>query len=234
MESIRMDRRTFVGAMAAAGALSVAGTGLIGRASTALADDAEFPAPTVGQPVEAKVDPVTGELTINEDVVVRYSTCLGCYCDCGNRVKIDRETGRVLSVGGNPYHVNSCYPCLPFETPLEDAYRSMSYANGYGNATHGTICARGQGTWDMYNQPDRITMPLKRAGKRGEGKWKPISSSPRSSRAASSSRRSARTRRSRACAPSTTPRRPSIPSVPTWAPSRTRCSVWAAAPTAAP
>ena len=43
MESIRMDRRTFVGAMAAAGALSVAGTGLIGRASTALADDAEFP-----------------------------------------------------------------------------------------------------------------------------------------------------------------------------------------------
>ena len=51
----------------------------------------------------------------------------------------------------------------------------MSYANGYGNATHGTICARGQGTWDMYNQPDRITMPLKRAGKRGEGKWKPIS-----------------------------------------------------------
>lgn len=175
MESIRMDRRTFVGAMAAAGALSVAGTGLIGRASTALADDAAFPAPTVGQPVEAKVDPVTGELTINEDVVVRYSTCLGCYCDCGNRVKIDRETGRVLSVGGNPYHVNSCYPCLPFETPLEDAYRSMSYANGYGNATHGTICARGQGTWDMYNQPDRITMPLKRAGKRGEGKWKPIS-----------------------------------------------------------
>ena len=51
----------------------------------------------------------------------------------------------------------------------------MSYANGYGNSTHGTICARGQGTWDMYNQPDRITTPLKRAGKRGEGKWKPIS-----------------------------------------------------------
>lgn len=27
----------------------------------------------------------------------------------------------------------------------------------------------------MYNQPDRITTPLKRAGKRGENKWTPIS-----------------------------------------------------------
>ena len=115
MDPICMDRRTFTAGMAAAGLLTVAGTGLLGNAPAALADEAEFPAPTKGQPVEAKVDPKTGELAVNDDVIVRYSTCLGCYCDCGNRVKIDRETGRVLSVGGNPYHVNSAYPCLPFE-----------------------------------------------------------------------------------------------------------------------
>ena len=170
-----MDRRTFAKGMAAVGMLSVAGTGLAGAANFALAADADFPTPTKGQPVEAKVDPKTGELTVNDDVMVRYSTCLGCYCDCGNRVKIDRETGRVLSVGGNPYHVNSAYPCLPFEASLEDAYRAQSFANGYGNATHGTVCARGQGTWVMYSQPDRITTPLKRAGKRGENKWQAIS-----------------------------------------------------------
>ena len=175
MDPICMDRRTFTAGMAAAGLLTVAGTGLLGNAPAALADEAEFPAPTKGQPVEAKVDPKTGELAVNDDVIVRYSTCLGCYCDCGNRVKIDRETGRVLSVGGNPYHVNSAYPCLPFEASLDDAYRAQSFANGYGNTTHGTVCARGQGTWVMYSQPDRITTPLKRAGKRGENKWTAIS-----------------------------------------------------------
>ena len=51
----------------------------------------------------------------------------------------------------------------------------MSYANGKGNLLRGSVCGRGNGTLDGYTQPDRITTPLKRAGKRGEGKWKPIS-----------------------------------------------------------
>ena len=49
----------------------------------------------------------------------------------------------------------------------------MSLAAG-GQNVHGALCGRGSGTWDAYRQPDRITVPLKRAGKRGEGKWKPI------------------------------------------------------------
>lgn len=175
MESMNLDRRTFMKAVAAAGALSVVGVGLQGQDNKALAEGTDFPESKHGQPIEASVDPSTGEVTVNEDVVVRYSTCLGCYCDCGNRIKLDRKTGRVLSVGGNPYHPNSSYPVLDFEAPLEEAYRSMSYANNKGPAMPGTICARGMGTWNAYSQPDRITMPLKRAGKRGEGKWKPIS-----------------------------------------------------------
>ena len=50
----------------------------------------------------------------------------------------------------------------------------MGFAPGKGNLTRGTVCGRGQATQDVYAQPDRITAPLKRAGKRGEGKWKAI------------------------------------------------------------
>lgn len=128
-----------------------------------------------GMSIEATVDPQTGKVVVNEDVIVRYTACLGCYAACGKRVKIDRATGEMLNTGGNPYHPSCAYPNLAFEDSLEDAFRSMSVAPGCGNENRGTSCGRGHATQDGYAQPDRITMPLKRAGKRGEGKWVPIS-----------------------------------------------------------
>lgn len=175
MNQRNIDRRTFVEAMGALGALSVAGASLGLQPGTAIAADTAFPAPKKGKPVEAKVDPKTGDVSVNEEVLIRYSGCVGCYQACGNRLKLDRETGRVLGVGGNPYNPSGAVKPLAFDTPLEEAYRSMSYANGGGNLTRGTICGRGNGTLDAVSQPGRITTPLKRAGKRGEGKWKPIS-----------------------------------------------------------
>lgn len=174
MASINLDRRSFLKAAGGLGALSIAGVGLGAQDHRAFADDAAFPKQHKGQPLEATVDPATGKLTVNEDVVVRYSACLGCYSSCGNRMKMDRATGRLISVGGNPYHPSCAYPYLNFDVPLDEAYLSMSYAPGKGNLTRGTSCGRGQATQDVYAQPDRITVPLKRAGKRGEGKWKPI------------------------------------------------------------
>lgn len=177
MKSINMSRRSLLKALGAAGALQVAGVGIASQPHKALADDADFAASKTGhgQPVEASVDPKTGKVTVNEDVIIRYSACLGCYSSCGNRLKLNREADTLYSVGGNPYNPACANPYLPFDASLEDAYRSMSYANGAGNVTRGTVCGRGQATQDGYAQPDRITMPLKRAGKRGEGKWKPIS-----------------------------------------------------------
>jgi tetrathionate reductase subunit A len=170
-----LNRRTFVKAAGALGALATMGVGLSAQNKQAFAADAEFSQQKQGQPVEAKVDPKTGQVTVNKDVVVRYSACLGCYSSCGNRVKIDRETGRVMNVCGNPYNPSCAFPYLNFEEPLEKAYQSMSYADGKGNKLRGTVCGRGNATFDAYSQPNRITQPLKRAGKRGEGKWKPIS-----------------------------------------------------------
>lgn len=174
MVQANMDRRTFVEALGALGALSIAGVGIGSQPSVAVAAESAFPPPQTGKPVEAKVDPKTGDVSVNEDVIVRYSGCVGCYQSCGNRIKLDRATGRVLGVGGNPYNPSGAVKPLPFEAPLEEAYRSMSYANGAGNLTRGTICGRGNGTLDAVSQPGRITTPLKRAGKRGEGKWKAI------------------------------------------------------------
>lgn len=174
MDQANMDRRTFVGALGALGALSVAGAGLGAPPAVAVAAESEFPEARSGKPIEAAVDPKTGEVSVNEDVIVRYSGCVGCYSSCGNRIKLDRETGNVLGVGGNPYNPACASSPLPFEAPLDEAYRSMSYANGGGNLTRGTVCGRGNGTLDAVSQPERITVPLKRAAKRGEGKWKPI------------------------------------------------------------
>ena len=173
MREAKMSRRQFVATMGAVGALSVAAE--LDGATLGIADETAFPKPAVGNPIEAKVDVKTGEVQVNEDVIVRNSTCVGCYQSCGNRIKLDRETGRMLSVGGNPYHPTCAFPTLPFEAPLTESYQAMSYADGKGNLLRGTICGRGNGTFDAADQPTRITVPLKRAGKRGEGKWEPIS-----------------------------------------------------------
>ena len=39
----------------------------------------------------------------------------------------------------------------------------------------GAICAKGKFAQDTFNHPNRLTKPLKRVGKRGEGKWQEIS-----------------------------------------------------------
>ncbi len=39
----------------------------------------------------------------------------------------------------------------------------------------GTICAKGLARPQRLNHPDRLTYPMRRMGKRGEGEWKRIS-----------------------------------------------------------
>lgn len=181
MNPITFDRRDFVKAAGGLGALAVASPALDAcvpaqaHAQTSKLQTAKFPKPEHGKPIEAEIDPKTGAVTVNEDVIVRYSGCLGCYSSCGNRLKIDRNTGELLSVGGNPYNPSCAFPYLNFDEPLEKAYKALSFADGEGNLTRGTVCGRGQATQDAYSQGDRVTAPLKRAGKRGEGKWEAIS-----------------------------------------------------------
>lgn len=75
------------------------------------------------------------------------TTCFNCESACGLLAYVDKANGAVRKFEGNPYHP----------------------------ASRGRNCAKGPATINQITDPDRILYPLKRAGKRGEGKWERVS-----------------------------------------------------------
>ncbi|MEZ8583400.1 tetrathionate reductase subunit A [Vibrio cyclitrophicus] len=114
-----------------------------------------------------------GKITPNPNQRVAPSMCFGCWTLCGLHVRIDNRNDEILRISGNPYHPLSSDQQIPFKTPVKDAYIGLSGESGINNRS--TACARGNGMLEIQNSPYRITQPLKRVGKRGEGKWEPIS-----------------------------------------------------------
>ncbi|NMA70082.1 MAG: tetrathionate reductase subunit TtrA [Desulfitobacterium sp.] len=171
-----MNRRDFLKSMALVGSVAAIGLG-IDKLPQVIADEAiTNPTPYDGDalPVEMKIDKNTGEITFNKDIALKTSVCLGCWSNCGNRVKVDKKTGKILRVVGNPYHPSCAEPHLPYDTPLKDSYLSLGQYGEKGHIQRATVCQRGNSAFQMVYEPNRILTPLKRAGKRGEGKWKPI------------------------------------------------------------
>ena len=94
-----------------------------------------------------------------------YTVRLQCNTGCGIKVKLFRKNGSAiaLKIDGNPYDPWGAVPHLPYKTsPFE--------VNTIDNA----ICPKGQVGIQTTYDPYRITKVLKRAGKRGEGKWMTI------------------------------------------------------------
>lgn len=114
-----------------------------------------------------------GKISPNPNQRVAPSMCFGCWTLCGLRVRIDNRNDEILRISGNPYHPLSSDQQIPFKTPVKEAYIGLSGESGINNRS--TACARGNGMLEIQNSPYRITQPLKRVGKRGEGKWEPIS-----------------------------------------------------------
>jgi len=96
------------------------------------------------------------ELANPENVL--YSACLQCNTGCGIKCKL--QDGVVTKIDGNPYNPWTLLPHLPYATPVEAA-----------NAVDGSICPKGQAGLQTAYDPYRLRKVLKRAGKRGEGKW---------------------------------------------------------------
>lgn len=177
---MNLNRRDFIKAIAAAGSLTVFGAGyastLKGVSKGWWAGDhpLDHLAGNAPKP-EFSVNRETGEVTPNPDQYVANTVCVGCTTLCGVRVRVDKKSGKVLRVTGNPYHILSADPFLDYQTPIKESYQMLSAYQDKGMKHRSTACGRGNAVLDKLYDPYRVLTPLKRVGKRGEGKWEPIS-----------------------------------------------------------
>lgn len=115
-----------------------------------------------------------GHLDINPAQQISYTTCLGCTTMCGVRVRIDRASGKVLRVAGNPYSPLSTDPHLPMKASVRESFIAISGHKGKGLAGRSTACGRGNAVAQQIDSPYRVLTPLKRVGARNSGQWAPI------------------------------------------------------------
>jgi len=79
-----------------------------------------------------------------EEVKKIRTACRSCHGGCGVIAHV--KNGKVVKVEGDP------------DSPI----------------SHGTLCSKGLAITQLAYHPDRILYPMKRAGAKGEGKWKRI------------------------------------------------------------
>ncbi|MGL5455949.1 MAG: tetrathionate reductase subunit TtrA [Enterobacterales bacterium] len=109
----------------------------------------------------------------NTQQTIAMTQCFGCWTQCGIRVRVDRQTNRALRIAGNPYHPLSHEHHVDTSVPFSTAMAQLAGENGLD--ARSTACARGATQLEGLYSPLRILEPMKRVGKRGEGKWQRIS-----------------------------------------------------------
>ncbi|PAF51473.1 orotate phosphoribosyltransferase [Helicobacter sp. 13S00401-1] len=112
-----------------------------------------------------------GKLTKTPGQDVILEMCHGCVTKCGIRVRLDH--GKVVRCVGNPYHPLANVHHQDYKTPLVKAFSRL--ASQDTQEMRATVCSRGALLSKMAESKVRILSPLKRVGKRGEGKWQKIS-----------------------------------------------------------
>jgi tetrathionate reductase subunit A len=119
-----------------------------------------------------------GKVSLGEHSRVAFNHCWGCCTMCGVRLHIDEREDKVVRAAGNPYNPLSSSHAVPMSTSVSEALRGLSARTGEdeptGHERRSTVCGRGAAMIDASAGPFRITRCLKRAGKRGEGRWQSI------------------------------------------------------------
>src|SRR5499433_2986308 len=91
-------------------------------------------------------DPAQWPRRVQKHYSLIPTICFNCEAACGLLAYVDKAKMRVQKFEGNPAHPGS----------------------------RGRNCAKGPATINQVNDPERILYPLRRAGKRGEGKWERV------------------------------------------------------------
>ncbi|GAJ08322.1 unnamed protein product, partial [marine sediment metagenome] len=81
----------------------------------------------------------------NSNKQIVKTVCSMCYCGCGVLAHV--KDGKVIKIKGDPDHPSN----------------------------KGALCHTALAGIELLYHPDRLNYPMKRAGKRGEGKWQKIS-----------------------------------------------------------
>jgi anaerobic selenocysteine-containing dehydrogenase len=118
------------------------------------ASDLELPAGGLASfpPVErwedwVEYDPSQWPRKAEKHYALIPTICFNCEAGCGLLAYVDKATGRIRKFEGNPAHPGS----------------------------RGRNCAKGPATLNQVTDPERILYPMRRTGKRGEGKWERVS-----------------------------------------------------------
>lgn len=122
---------------------------------------------------EFTINQETGQLTTQPGQVVSPSLCLGCWTQCGVRVRVDQESNSIMRIAGNPYHPLATTRPADMNLEVREVYAKLGLE--YGIDDRATSCARGSSMQQQVTNPYRVLTPLKRVGKRGEGKWESVS-----------------------------------------------------------
>src|ERR1700682_2596905 len=91
-------------------------------------------------------DPAQWPKRVEKHYSLVPTVCFNCEAGCGLLAYVDKEKMRIQKFEGNPAHPGS----------------------------RGRNCAKGPATINQVNDPERILYPLRRTGKRGEGKWERV------------------------------------------------------------
>ncbi|WP_258033703.1 molybdopterin-dependent oxidoreductase [Campylobacter concisus] len=142
-------------------------------ASAVLADGEKDDYKPQSNSLEPEFSVKDGKISLSDGHSVVFSMCHGCTTKCGIRLHVDDKNDRVLRCSGNPYHPLSNVHWANFDTSINDALLATTLSGE--DEKRATVCARGAILPEMIDSPARILTPLKRVGKRGEGKWKSIS-----------------------------------------------------------
>ncbi|MFQ5520065.1 MAG: molybdopterin-dependent oxidoreductase [Candidatus Methylomirabilia bacterium] len=92
-------------------------------------------------------DPVAWPRKITRNYWLIPTVCFNCEAGCGLLAYVDKRSLKIQKFEGNPAHPGS----------------------------RGRNCAKGPATLNQVTDPERIRYPLKRFGKRGEGRWQQVS-----------------------------------------------------------